>query len=152
VGPLQGEWWRLLSSQFVYASGFSGGLFMFSALLAVAIFGSLLERRRGPLVVLALFFGAGVAGALAAEAVYPVAVVSGANAGALALLCAWVAPNLMAARAGEYYEADLLGTGAIAAVLLAMPFARPEVSWLAGVVGGAIGLTFGFGLSRVRTV
>ncbi|HEY5261823.1 MAG TPA: rhomboid family intramembrane serine protease [Solirubrobacteraceae bacterium] len=152
IGPLGGEWWRLLSSQFVYASGFSSGLFMFSTLLAVAIFGSLLERRHGPLVVLALFFGAGIAGALAAEAVYPLAVVSGANAGALALLGAWVAPNLVVARAGDYYDADLLGTAAIAAVLLAMPFARAEVSWLAGVVGGAIGLSLGLGLSRVRSV
>ncbi len=152
AGPLHGEWWRLLSSQFVYASGFSSGLFMFSALLAVAIFGSLLEHRHGPAVALALFFGAGVAGALAAEAVYPLAVVSGANAGALALLAAWAAPSLAAARARDYYEADLLGVAAIAGVLLAMPFARPEVSWLAGVVGGAIGLTLGLGLSRVRSV
>src|SRR4030088_3109359 len=29
VGPLHGEWWRLLSSQFVYGRGFSNGLFMF---------------------------------------------------------------------------------------------------------------------------
>jgi len=151
AGPLNGEWWRLLSSQFVYASGFTSGLFMFSALLTVAIFGSLLERRHGPIVVLALFFGAGVIGALAAEAVYPLAVVSGANAGALALLGAWAAPNLVAARAGDYYDADLLGTAALAAVLLAMPFARPEVSWLAGVVAGAIGLSLGLGLSRVRS-
>jgi membrane associated rhomboid family serine protease len=151
VGPLNSEWWRLFSSQFVYGSGFSSGLFMFSALLAVAIFGSLLERRHGPVVVLALFFGGGVAGALAAEGVYSLAVVSGANAGALALLGAWAAPNLVAVRAGDYYEADLLGTAAIAAVLLAMPFARPEVSWLAGVVGGVLGLTVGLGLSRVRS-
>ncbi len=77
---------------------------------------------------------------------------TGANAGALALLAAWAAPSMMAARAGEYYEGDLLGTGAIAVVLLAMPYARPEVSWLAGVVGGLLGLVFGLGLSRARAV
>lgn len=152
VGPLNGEWWRLLTSQFVYAGGFSAGLFMFSALLAVAIFGSLLERSHGWLLVLGLFFGAGVTGGLAAEAAYPLPVVTGANAGALALLCAWAAPNVIAARARNYYEADLLGAGAIAAVLLAMPYARPESSWLAGVVGAALGLTVGFGVSRVRSV
>ena len=43
----------------------------------------------------------------------------------------------------DYYEADLLGAAAIAAVLLAMPFARPEVSWLAGVIGGTLGSTVG---------
>jgi hypothetical protein len=149
-GPLAGEWWRLLSTQFVYGSGFSAGLYMFSALLAVAIFGGLLERSHGAPLVLALFLGAGVAGALAAEALYPLALVTGANAGALALLAAWAAPNLAAARAGDYYEGDLLGTAAIAAVLLVLPYARPEASWLAGVVGAALGLTVGLGVSRVR--
>jgi membrane associated rhomboid family serine protease len=152
AGPLRGDWWRLFSSQFVYGRGFSSSLFMFATLLAVAIFGCLLERRHGPFVVLVLFFAAGITGGLAAEAVYAFPVVSGANAGALALLAAWVAPNLLAARAGDYYEGDLLATAAIAAVLLAMPYARAEVSWLAGVTGAAFGLTIGLGLSRVRSV
>jgi hypothetical protein len=169
AGPLHGDWWRLLSSQFVYGireihvsgfsgrllvneSGFSSDLFMFATLLSVAIFGGLLERRHGPIVVLALFLGAGVTGGLVAEAVYPYPVVSGANAGALVLLGAWAAPNLVAARAGEDYDGDLLATAAIAAVLLAMPYARPEVSWLAGLTGGAFGLTLGLGLSRARSV
>jgi membrane associated rhomboid family serine protease len=152
AGPLQGDWWRLLSSQFVYGRGFSSGLFMFATLLSVAVFGSLIERRHGPLVVLGLFFGAGITGGLLAEAVYTLPVVSGANAAALALLGAWVAPKLVAVRAGEYYEGDLLATAAIAAVLLAMPYARPEVSWLAGVTGGVLGLTLGLGLSRAAAV
>jgi len=151
-GPLRGEWWRLLTSQFVYFQGFSSGLYMFATLLTIAIFGWLLERRHGPLVVLALFFAAGITGALAAEALYTFPIVSGANAGALALLAAWVAPNLLAARAGDYYEADLLGTAAIAIAILALPFARPEASWLAGVTGGVLGLTLGLGLSRARSV
>ena len=143
---------RMMLTQFVYGRGFSSGLFMFVTLLSIAIFGSLLERRHGPLVVLALFFAAGISGGLAAEAVYPIAVVTGANAGALALLAAWAVPHLLAARAGDYYEGDLLATAAIAAVLLAMPYARPEVSWLAGLPGAALGLTVGLGLSRARSV
>jgi membrane associated rhomboid family serine protease len=152
VGPLHGDWWRLLSSQFVYFRGFSSGLFMFATLVSVAIFGTLVERRHGPVVVLVLFFAAGVTGALVAEALYRLPVLSGANAGALALLCAWMAPKLVAARAGDYYEGDLLGAGAIAATLLAMPYARPEVSWLAGLTGAALGLTLGLGLARARSV
>jgi membrane associated rhomboid family serine protease len=151
AGPLGGDWWRLFTSQFVYGSGFSSGLFMFATLLCVSIFGGLLERRYGPAVVVALFFLAGITGALAAEAVYAFPVVSGANAGALALLAAWAAPDLMALRRGDYHEGDLLGTAAIAAVLLAMPYARPEVSWLAGVTGAALGLMLGLGLSRARS-
>jgi membrane associated rhomboid family serine protease len=146
AGPLHGDWWKLVSSQFTYTNG----LFMFVALLAVAIFGWLLERRLGPAAVLALFLGAGVAGALAAGAVYSQAIVIGGNGAALALLAAWAAPDLRAARAGAYYEGDLLGAGALAAVLLAIPFGlpRPEPSWLAGVTGGAIGLVLGLGFSR----
>jgi hypothetical protein len=56
---------------------------------------------------------------------------------------------LESARAGGHYEGDLLGAAAIAALLLAIPFARPEVSWLAGVTGGALGLVFGMGVHRL---
>ena len=146
-GPLHGDWWKLLSSQFAYESG----LYEFVALVVVALFGWLLERRHGPAVVLAVFLGGGVAGALVALAVYPFALVSGANAGALALLAAWSIPDLAAARAGDYYEGDLLGAGALAALLLAVPFARPEVSWLAGLTGGALGALFGLGLYRASS-
>ncbi|HWX73996.1 MAG TPA: rhomboid family intramembrane serine protease [Solirubrobacteraceae bacterium] len=146
AGPLHGDWWKLLSSQFTY----NNGLYAFVALLTVAIFGWLLERRLGFAPVLALFLAAGVAGALVAEATYSEAIVIGGNAGALALLAAWAVPDLRAARAGGYYEGDLLGAGALAAVLLAAPFAvqRPAPSWLAGVTGGAIGLLVGLGLHR----
>ncbi len=144
VGPINGEWWKLFTSEFAYVYG----LYAFVAILTVAIFGWLLERRHGPVVVLALFFGAGVAGALVASAVYSVPLVSGGNGAALALLAAWAAPDLKAARGGSYYEGDLLGAAAIAALLLAMPFALAfsEVSWLAGVTGGLLGLALGLGM------
>jgi membrane associated rhomboid family serine protease len=146
IGPLRGDWWKLLTTQFVYLNG----LYAFVTLLVVAIFGWLLERRLGPFFVLVLFIGAGAAGALVALAVYPLPIVLGANAGALALLAAWAAPDLRAARAGDYYEGDLLGAGALAALLLAMPFVlrSPEAAWLAGVTGGALGLLVGSGLRR----
>jgi len=150
VGPLHGEWWRLFTSQFAYASRLAGATYLFVALLTVAVFGWLLERRHGPLVVLALFLGAGVSGGLVAEVLYAEPVVSGANAGALALLAAWAVPDLEAARGHRYYDGDLLGTCAFAAVLLALGLAVPEASWLAGVTGGLFGLVFGLGLSRVR--
>lgn len=151
VGPLHGDWWKLVSAQFVYGGGFFAFLYAFSVLASVGLFGWLLQQRHGGAVVLALFFAAGAAGALAALAVYPHdAIVSGANAGALALLCAWAVPDLLAAAGGDYYEGDLLGTAAIAAVLLLMPFARPEASWVAGVTGALLGLVVGFGIARMR--
>ncbi len=68
----------------------------------------------------------------------------GGNAAALALLAAWAAPDLLAPRSDAYYEGDLLGAAALAALLLALPFACcPEASWLAGVIGAALGLAGG---------
>jgi hypothetical protein len=158
AGPLHGDWWKLFTSQLTYASG----LYAFVTLVAIAIFGWLCERRHGPLVVLGLFLGAGATGALVASAVYPAPTVSGGGAAALALLAAWAVPDLQAARAGDHYEGDLLGAGAIAALLLALPFVLgklawfnpvagvvftlPQTSWLVAVVGGALGLLVGLGL------
>ena len=149
AGPLQGQWWRLFTTQFVYGSG----IYAFVVLATVALFGSLLERRHGPLTVLVVFFGCGVSGVLVALAIYPAPLVLGANGAALGLLAAWSVPDLRAARSHRYYEGDLLGVAAFAAVLLAIPFAfpRPEASWAAGVTGGLVGLVFGVGLSQVSS-
>ena len=159
LGPLRGDWWKLFSSQFAYLNGW----YAFFTLLVVAIFGWLLERRYGALVVLALFLGGGAAGALVALALYSLPVVAGGAAGALALIAAWAAADIRAARAGDYYDGDLLGAGALAALMLAIPFAlpdvgwvtaggvfvRPEASWLAGVIGGVVGLLVGLGLQAL---
>jgi membrane associated rhomboid family serine protease len=146
VGPIGGDWWKPFTSEFASLSG----PYTFVAILTLAIFGWLVEDRHGPVVALALFFAAGAAGALAAAAAYPVPLANGANGAALALLACWAAPDIRAARAGEYYEGDLLGAGALAALLLAMPFAAAfsEASWLAGFVGAAIGLLVGLALQR----
>jgi membrane associated rhomboid family serine protease len=145
-GPLHGDWWKLFTSQFAYHNGY----YAFATLLTIGIFGWLIERRQGPVVVLALFLGAGAAGALVALAVYPFPVVSGGNAGALALLGAWAAPDIQSARRGSYYDGDLIGAAVIGAVLLALPWAQAEASWLAGVTGAAVGLAAGLGLHRLQ--
>ncbi len=145
AGPLHGDWWKLVTSQFTYVNG----LYEFATLVAVAIFGWLLERRRGSIVVLAVFLAAGVTGALVAGALYAEPLVSGGNGAALGLIAAWAVPDLESARSDYYYEGDLLGAAAIAAVLLAMPLALREVSWPAGVTGAVLGLLVGLGLHRV---
>ncbi len=50
VGPLHGDWWKLLSNQFAYTNG----LYAFVTLAAIAVFGWLLERRWGAALTLAL--------------------------------------------------------------------------------------------------
>jgi len=146
LGPLGGSWWKLFTYEFSYLKG----LYALVTIAALALFGWRLELRHGPVAVLVLFFGAGATGALVASAVYSLPIVGGANASALALLAAWAVPDLEAMRAGVDYEGDLLGAGAIAALLLAIPFAlrTGEASWLAGVVGALLGLMLGFAMHR----
>ncbi len=120
------------------------------AIVTLAIFGWLVERRHGPAVVLALFFGAGAAGALVADAAYPVPLANGANGSALALLAAG-RRRTSARRA--------LGTTTRATCSARARWRRccsrcrsravPEASWLAGVVGATVGLLAGLGLSRM---
>jgi len=158
VGPLHGDWWRLLTAEFAYSRGVPA----FLAILTIAIFGWLVERRNGPAVAAALFFGGGVTGGLLACAVYrsPGEILSGSlfvvreglctgNGAALALLAAWAAPDLRAARSGSWYEGDLLGAGVLGALLLVLPFAYidPEMSWLVGAMGAVFGVLVGLGLS-----
>jgi hypothetical protein len=157
VGPLHGEWWKLLTAQFAYLQGFTPGVYALAVVGAVGLYGWLLERRHGPFAVLVTFFGAGATGALAALAAYPLPVLGGANAGALGLLAAWSMPDLQAASARRYYDGDLLGTAVVAVVLLALPLVLPSfgplhwgASWLAGVAGGAVGLVLGYGLHSTR--
>jgi membrane associated rhomboid family serine protease len=146
AGPLGGDWWRLFTHEFLYFP--KTGMYAFVATGAVALFGWLLERRHGPFAVLVVFFAAAVTGALVALAVYEVPIVGGANAAALGLIGAWAAPDLSALRTGAAYEGDLIGTAAFAALLLALPFALQiqEASWLAGAVGGVVGLVLGVGM------
>jgi hypothetical protein len=152
-GPLHADWWRVVTAQFTYfyttGSSLTGtGIYQFVTLAALAVFGWLLERRHGGWVVAALFLVGGAGGALAAGAIDPQSVVAGANGAALALLCAWAVPDLLARRRGEDYDGDLLGAGAVALVLLAMPVARPEASAIAGGVGVLVGYLFGLALVR----
>jgi hypothetical protein len=145
VGKPGTHWWRVVSGAFVYNNlGYA-----FACLGAVALFGWLLERRHGPIAVVAVFL-IGAAGGLAVTAViYPFPAALGGNGGALALLCAWAVPDLLTLRRGEEFEGDLLGTAVIAAVIALMPLAAPGASWVSGGVGAAAGLALGLPLSRL---
>ena len=146
VGPIDGEWWRVAISPFLYDEHLvrAGGV------TAIAIFGWLLERRHGPLVVLALFVLCGMGGIALTVAVDPTPLAMGGNGAALGLLCAWAVPDLIARRRGEEYDGDLLGTAVFAAVLLLMPLAVTDASAIAGFAGGAAGMLAGLLLARAR--
>jgi membrane associated rhomboid family serine protease len=145
-GKPTGHWWRVVTAAFTYDNA---GL-AFAVLGTVAIFGWLLERRHGPIPVLLLFLGGAVGGIAVTALIYPVPVALGGSGGALALLCAWALPQLLALRNGEEVEADLIGAAVIGVVVALMPIADTSVSWVSQAVGVAVGVTLGLPLALAR--
>jgi len=137
------HWWRLITTGFVYSNvGYA-----FITLAAIALFGWLLERRHGPLPVIALYAVGAVGGAAAAAAVYSVPVVLGGNGGALALIVAWAMPDLISLRRGEEIDGDLLGALAIGLAVALMPIVVPQASWIPDIVGVLGGVVIGLPLA-----
>ncbi|UGS34675.1 rhomboid family intramembrane serine protease [Capillimicrobium parvum] len=152
-GKLDGEWWRIFTAPFVHLSGggtiFAGGAYQFATMVAIGVFGTMLERRRGAVAVLVIAVLAGAGGMLAAASLDDFPIAAGSNGLALGLLCAWAVPNLLAWRRGDEWEGDLLGTAVMAAVLLLMPVAVDIADAVAGVTGAVVGLVIGLVLARL---
>ncbi|MEJ7786538.1 MAG: zinc ribbon domain-containing protein [Solirubrobacteraceae bacterium] len=134
---------KLLYGVFAYFNAW----YQLATLVAIGVFGWLLERRHGPIPVVLLFLTGGVGGLAAGVSLEGLAYV-GANGAALALLCAWAVRDAVAARRGEDYEGDLLGTAVISAVVFLMPAFVAQASWVAGGVGVLVGATAGLLLAR----
>lgn len=148
--PVDDDPWRYVTAPFVHDNlGYQ-----LVALAAVALFGSMVERRFGAFATLAVFLLTGAAGAAAAVAVdlappfvdEPIYLILGANGAALGLLCAWLVDDRRALRRGEDRGNDVIGVLVIAAVLLLMPFAVPEAALVAGVAGAVSGAVLGLAL------
>jgi membrane associated rhomboid family serine protease len=153
--PAQDEVWRWFVAPFLHADQLG---YAFVALVPVAIFGTLLERRFGPLVPVMLFILCGAAGAGLAVAletpplfddsiVYPV---FGANGAALGMLCAWLVDDRLAARRGDDRENDLLGVYVIAVVLVLLSLTTEEANIAAAIGGALVGALLGL-LLRIFT-
>lgn len=148
IMPPQDEVWRWFAAPFLHGDQLG---YAFVALVPVAIFGTLLERRFGPLVPIAVFVLAGAAGAGLAVTLetpplledFPLYPVFGANGAALGMLCAWLVDDRIAARRGQERENDLLGVYVIAVVLLLLSLTTEEANIAAAVGGAAVGALLG---------
>ena len=148
------EVWRWFITPFLHGDQLG---YAFVALTAVGIFGTLLERRFGPVAVVATFILAGAAGAglsvlletppLLSDA--PVWSVVGANGAALGVLVAWLVDDRLAARRGDDRENDLLGVYLIGAVLVLLSLTTEEANISAAVGGALVGAVMGLLLPRV---
>jgi membrane associated rhomboid family serine protease len=139
------QWWRFFTAPLVYDN--TG--YAVIALAIIAVYGTLIERRHGPVVVIVLALVGGAGGlALASQTSSHLFV--GGNGAALALLTAWAVPDLVQLLRKRDFDGDLIGTGVLAAVIALMPLATTDASWVAAGVGTAAGLVLGWLLMRVR--
>jgi membrane associated rhomboid family serine protease len=147
VTALDGDPWRFITATFLN----DGVAAQLAVVTGLGVFGWLLERRHGPIAVVALVLLCGPAGMVIATSVDPDAFVFGTHGAALGLLCAWLVPVLLARRHSRADDdaADLLGVLVIAAVLLAIP-AVSQGSAIAGVAGAALGALSGLLLAALR--
>ena len=146
--------WRWFTTPFLHADQLG---YAFVALVPVGIFGTLLERRFGPVPVVLTFILAGAGGAALADVLetpplltdLSVWSVFGANGAALGLLCAWLVDDRLAFRRGEDRENDLLGVYIIAAVLVLLSLTTEEANIAAAVGGALVGSVIGLLLPRL---
>jgi membrane associated rhomboid family serine protease len=147
--------WRWFVTPFLHGDQLG---YAFVALVPVGLFGTLLERRFGPVAVVLTFILAGAAGAALAALLEtppllsdkpPFWSVVGANGAALGLLCAWLVDDRLAARRGEDRENDLLGVYIIAAVLVLLSLTTEEANIAAAVGGALAGSVIGLLLPRL---
>ena len=141
LGVYTSSWedpWKLVTSSFVYDNlGYA-----FVAVVAVALFGTLVERRFGmPFVIVTYVLAAASGSALAILLDNTPAV--GANGAALGLLCAWLVDDRLSAHRGHDRENDLIGVYVFGVVLLLMPLAETDASFAAGLGGAAAGAVLG---------
>ena len=148
------EVWRYFVTPFLFGDQLG---YAFVALVPVGIFGTLLERRFGPVPVVLIFMLSGAAGAALAGTLETPPLLSdapfwrimGANGAALGLLCAWLVEDRLAARRGDDRENDLLGVYIIAAVLVLLSLTTEEANIAAAVGGALAGSLIGLLLPRL---
>jgi len=142
VVPFEEDWWRYFSAPFAYVD--VGYLFVVA--VALAIFGTGLERRLGTVPTLVLFVACGSLGAVAATAVADpdlIDFIAGGNGMALGAVAAWFVIRRAEARGQISEEYDWIGVAVAAVVLIVLPLFAPTADFFAGIAGGAVGALCG---------
>lgn len=150
-GQVNSEWWRFLTAPFAY--GNVGYLFIVA--VALAIFGSGLERALGKFATLVLLIGCGALGAFAGYGIYELfelgtPLIAGGNAMALGAVAAWTMLRRAEVKDGRSEGYDAVGVAVVAVVLLAIPLVEGSADLAAGVAGGLIGGFLGFVAAKKR--
>jgi membrane associated rhomboid family serine protease len=150
IVPLENDWWRYLSAPFAYLD--VGYLFVVA--IALAIFGTGIERRLGTVPTLLLLIACGSLGVVAAGAVADaqndIEVIAGGNGMALGAVAAWFVIRRSEASGSIGEDYDRIGVAVSAVALLLLPFFVSTANWWAGLAGGAIGALCGVAATAFR--
>jgi membrane associated rhomboid family serine protease len=154
VGPVEGGWWHYLAAPWIYPD--VGYLFVVA--VAIAIFGTAVERRIGTAATVVLMIACGSLGMLAADGIETalggeedLLLASGGNGVALGLLAAWwlmQAAEMKRPESGE--QADVIGAAVCAVVLIMLPLVEDFANVFAALGGALVGAACGFVTARAR--
>jgi membrane associated rhomboid family serine protease len=147
VLPVEDDWWRVVTTLFVYDT--SSPFYEFIALTAVGVFGTMIERRFGSVTMVVVFLASGAGGAALAS-VLDATPALGGNGAALGLLTAWFVDDYLSRRRGNDRGNDLIGVAGCGVGLLLVPLADTDASVFAGLGGAAIGAVAGAIMSPFR--
>lgn len=141
--PFEDDWWRYLSAPFAYID--LGYLFVIA--IALAIFGTGIERRLGTVPTLFLLIACGSLGVLAAAGVADsqndIEVIAGGNGMALGAVAAWFVVRRSEASGSIGEDYDWVGVAVSAGALFLLPLFASTANWWAGLAGGAVGALCG---------
>jgi membrane associated rhomboid family serine protease len=150
VVPLEDDWWRVLTAPFAYVD--VGYLFVVA--IALAIFGTGVERRLGTAPTAVLLVACGALGMLVASVVANAqddfTVIAGGNGIALGAVAAWFAIRRAEVQGTIGDDYDAIGVAVAAVALIALPLFVPSADLLAGLVGGAVGAFAGLAASALH--
>jgi membrane associated rhomboid family serine protease len=150
IVPFEEDWWRYLSAPFAYVD--VGYLFVVA--IALAIFGTGIERRLGTVPTLLLLIACGslgvVAAATVADAQNDLEVIAGGNGMAVGAVAAWFVIRRSEASSSIGEDYDRIGVAVSAVALLLLPFFVSTANWWAGLAGGAVGALCGLAATAFR--
>jgi membrane associated rhomboid family serine protease len=146
LGPVGGDWWRYLTSPFIYPD--IGYLFVAS--LGIAIFGVAVEQRLGTIPTAILIVACGALGMLAADGMETafapgndILFAAGGNGIALGLLAAWAVIRGAEVRSRPGEDVEVIGAAVAAAVLIMLPLVDDWANVFAGLGGAVVGAACG---------
>jgi membrane associated rhomboid family serine protease len=149
VLPFEEDWWRYFTAPFAYVDlGF-----LFVVAVALAIFGTGVERRLGTVRTAILLVACGTLGMIAADAAAspdPVTFISGGNGMALGALAAWFVIRRAEVRREIGEDLDVVGVAVCAVVIILLPLFAPTADWVAGLAGGIVGALAGFAATALQ--